>query len=293
MNAAGYTMGDTEKEELKEGKKDLSLLKEFIRFTLRELGIKGGGGKIVISRDTEKAREMRSMGLYSPQDDKIWIYTGNRNMADICRTVSHELVHLSQKQKGQALDGTTGSDTENEANSKAGQIMRKFAQINPMIFEAQTPQYKIYCDMDGVIVDFEGAYENLTGKNIRGNHVKGDADFWQPITDAGESFWTEMEWMKDGQELWNYIKPYNPYVLTAPSRDPQSREGKRAWAERLDNMKNIYFKAAAFKSEYATPNRILIDDRADTIERWNKNGGIGILHTSTANTIEQLKKLGL
>jgi hypothetical protein len=147
-------------------------------------------------------------------------------MADICRTVSHELVHLSQKQKGQPLDGTTGSDTENEANSKAGQIMRKFAQINPMIFEAQNPQYKIYCDMDGVIVDFEGAYENLTGKNIRGNHVKGDADFWQPITDAGESFWTEMEWMIDGKELWNYIKPYSPKLLSAPSRQESSRTGK-------------------------------------------------------------------
>ena len=61
--------------------------------------------------------------------------------------------------------------------------------------------------MDGVIVDFEGAYEKLTGKNIRGSHIKGDAAFWQPITDAGEAFWTEMEWMKDGKELWNYIKP--------------------------------------------------------------------------------------
>ena len=293
MNAAGYTMGDTEKEELKEGKKDLSLLKEFIRFTLRELGIEGGGGKIVISRDTEKAREMRSMGLYNPQDDKIWIYTGNRNMADICRTVSHELVHLSQKQKGQALDGTTGSDTENEANSKAGQIMRKFAQINPMIFEAQTPQYKIYCDMDGVIVDFEGAYENLTGKNIRGNHVKGDAAFWQPITDAGESFWTGMEWMKDGKELWNYIKPYSPKLLSAPSRQESSRTGKQKWVEQNIPGTILLLKSAEYKQFYASPKSILIDDRADNIQRWKAAGGVGILHTSAADTIQQLKELGL
>jgi cytidyltransferase-like protein len=96
MNAAGYTM--PEKDELKEGQENLELLKKFISFTLRELGIEGGGGKIVISKDPEKAREMKSLWLYSPQDDKIWVYTGNRNMADICRTVSHELVHLSQKQ---------------------------------------------------------------------------------------------------------------------------------------------------------------------------------------------------
>ncbi len=293
MDAAGYTMGDTEKEELTEGKKDLALLKEFIKFTLRELGIEGGGGKIVISRDTEKAREMKSMGLYSPQDDKIWIYTGNRNMADICRTVSHELVHLSQKQKGQPLDGTTGSDTENEANSKAGQIMRKFAQINPMIFEAQNSQYKIYCDMDGVIVDFEGAYENLTGKNIRGNHVKGDADFWQPITDAGELFWTEIEWMVDGKELWNYIKPYSPKLLSAPSRQESSRTGKQKWVEQNIPGTILLLKSAEYKQFYASPKSILIDDRADNIQRWKAAGGIGVLHTSAANTIQQLKELGL
>ena len=293
MNAAGYEMG--EKEDLQEGKKNLEVLKEFIKFTLRELGIKGMGGKVVMSRDTDRAREMKSMGLYNPQDDKIWVYIGNRNTADICRTISHELVHLKQKQNGQSLDGTTGSDIENEANAKAGQIMRKFAQINPMIFEAQEnqPQYKIYCDMDGVIVDFEGGYEDLTGKNIRGNHVKGDAAFWQPISDAGEDFWINLEWMKDGKQLWDYIKPYNPKLLSAPSREQSSRTGKEKWvAEHLPNVP-LLLKAAEQKQLYASPKSILIDDRADNIKRWNEAGGIGIHHTSASNTIEQLKKLGL
>ena len=30
-----------------------------------------------------------------------------------------------------------------------------------------------------------------------------------------------------------------------------------------------------------------------TINEWNAKGGVGILHTSAANTINQLKKLGL
>jgi hypothetical protein len=286
-------MSDTEKEELKEGKVNLDLLKKFISFTIRELGIEGGGGKIVISGDTAKAREMKSMGLYSPQDDKIWVYTGNRNMADICRTVSHELVHLSQKQKGQNLDGTTGSDTENEANSKAGQIMRKFAQINPMIFESQTPQFKIYCDMDGVLVDFEKGYEELTGKNIRGNHVKGDSSFWQPIADAGESFWTGLTWMSDGMQLWEYIKQYNPKLLSAPSRDKSSRTGKEKWVEQNIPGTVLLLKSAELKQLYASPKSILIDDRADNIKRWNEAGGIGILHTSAIDTINKLKELSL
>ena len=82
-------------------------------------------------------------------------------------------------------------------------------------------------------------------------------------------------------------------MLTAPSLDPESRQGKREWVERLDGMKNIYFRNAASKSDFSGKNRILIDDREDTINNWNAAGGIGILHTSAANTIEQLKQLGL
>ena len=40
-------------------------------------------------------------------------------------------------------------------------------------------------------------------------------------------------------------------------------------------------------------NHILIDDLPNTIEEWNNKGGIGILHTSAATTIKELKKLGL
>lgn len=166
--------------------------------------------------------------------------------------------------------------------------------------QKETNKYRIFCDMDGVLVDFDKGYEDLTGLHTKHADVQDSNDFWNKFREGlkekniGEfEYWSRLDWMSDGKQLWNYIKQYNPYVLTAPSRDPQSREGKRAWAERLDNMKNIYFKAAAFKSEYAAPNRILIDDRADTIEKWRKNGGIGILHTSAQDTIEQLKKLGL
>ena len=47
------------------------------------------------------------------------------------------------------------------------------------------------------------------------------------------------------------------------------------------------------KYQYAAPNHILIDDRLVSIEPWVNAGGIGILHTSAVDTIEQLKELGL
>ena len=45
------------------------------------------------------------------------------------------------------------------------------------------------------------------------------------------------------------------------------------------------------KAAYAMKKNVLIDDRPKNIEAWENAGGIGILHTSAADTIEQLKKL--
>ena len=47
------------------------------------------------------------------------------------------------------------------------------------------------------------------------------------------------------------------------------------------------------KQNYSGTNKILIDDRPDNIEQWRSKGGIGILHTNTADTLKQLQNIGL
>jgi len=164
------------------------------------------------------------------------------------------------------------------------------------LYEAIKPKYVIFCDMDGVLVDFDKGYEELTGKSTHHANEQGKDEFWNlfniSLEEKGISeyeYWANLDWQPGGQELWNYIKPYRPYILTAPTLNPESREGKRDWVQRLDGMKNIYFRPAKFKSDFSGKNKILIDDREDTINRWNEAGGIGILHTSATNTIDQLK----
>ena len=153
--------------------------------------------------------------------------------------------------------------------------------------------YKIYCDMDGVLVDFEKGYRELTGTYSK-NHPDNKS-FWQPISDAGASFWANLDWMPDGEELWRYIKKYKPNILSAPSQDPSSRVGKEAWVKMnlKNNYNKLYLYSRANKKLFAGENRILIDDMQQTIDEWNAAGGIGIHHTSAANTIKELKKLGL
>ncbi len=147
--------------------------------------------------------------------------------------------------------------------------------------------------MDGVLVDFEKGYKELTGYYTK-SHTDSNT-FWEPIDAEGPSFWANLPWMPDGQELWRYIKKYKPNILSAPSQDPSSKIGKEAWLKmNLQNsFKKAYFYSRANKKLFAGPNRILIDDMKQTIDEWNAAGGIGIFHTSAADTISQLKKLGL
>jgi 5'(3')-deoxyribonucleotidase len=168
------------------------------------------------------------------------------------------------------------------------------------LYEAIKPKYLIFCDMDGVLVDFDKGYKEATGMSTQHANSQGKNEFWEILKRSLKEkelteydYWVNLPWMPDGQTLWNYIKQYSPYILTAPSRDPGSRQGKREWVERLDGMKNIYFRKAQSKPDFSGKNRILIDDRADTIEAWRSKGGIGIYHTSTPDTIKQLKDLGL
>ena len=158
--------------------------------------------------------------------------------------------------------------------------------------EQEKVNYKIYCDMDGVLVDFEGGYEKLTGIDLKGEFKKGD-DFWDPIKVAGVGFWAGLKWMPDGQKLWDYIKPLKPEILSAPSREESSRIGKAVWVKYKLPGTKLILRYAKQKQQLATPESILIDDRQINIDQWEAAGGIGILHTSADNTISQLKELGL
>ena len=179
-----------------------------------------------------------------------------------------------------------------EKKSKDPFGLNAYAMELARLREEET-QYTIYCDMDGVLVDFDRGYQELTGMTTQQADAMGGDTFWEPLTQAGAKWWITLNWMPDGKQLWSYIKKYTPILLSAPSKQESSRLGKRVWVKReLPDVKLI-LRPASQKQQYASPTSILIDDRQKNIDQWEAAGGIGILHTSTANTIEQLKQLGL
>ena len=170
-------------------------------------------------------------------------------------------------------------------------------QEEQWIFETKTKasNYVIYSDLDGVICDFDGRFEHFTGisaKTYREMH--GTMKFWNLIdNEIGAKYWAEMEWMKRGRELWSFISPYKPILLTTPSRNGVSRIGKRQWVEEnIQPSPKLLF--SFHKEEYAKPNAILIDDRASNLEAWEKAGGIAIecKYDNIEPVIKRLKELG-
>lgn len=164
----------------------------------------------------------------------------------------------------------------------------------------ESTEYKIYLDMDGVIVDFISAIHKLFKLTDFREWEKMGKEKYVDINKTGEKWWSEMNWLSDGKKLWNYLKDYDVTILSAGPKDkishPISVEGKRNWLNKNIGSSygsNAIITTAVEKQKHADKNHILIDDSPRNIKQWISKGGIGILHKNTSDTIKQLKKLGI
>jgi len=161
--------------------------------------------------------------------------------------------------------------------------------------ENKTTKYQIYSDMDGVLTDFDERFKKYSNgvSPAEYENTYGSSNFWELISEQGVRFWVGMPWIEDGKQYWDYIKQYNPILLSSPSTENESRLGKRLWVKNNLPGTKLILARAKNKQNYSDENKILIDDKLSNIKEWRSQGGIGILHTSANKTIEQLKKLGL
>jgi len=277
-----------------------------------------------IDGDTENAKEfLGKTAYYDPNTQTIVLYTEGRHPKDIVRSFSHEMVHHTQFLEDRLGDVQTTDTTEDdnldkieqEANLVGTMTFRNWTDsinekknkdpfgLNAYALELargleedlDKKEYIIYSDMDGVLVDFNERFKRFS-KGIPPTEYEqkfGKDKFWELVDGIGVRFWVGMDWMSDGEQLWDYIKSYNPTLLSSPSRADHSRIGKRIWRKRNLPSTKLVLAQARHKQNYANPNSILIDDRESNIDQWIKAGGIGILHTDTASTIDKLKELGL
>ena len=137
------------------------------------------------------------------------------------------------------------------------------------------PSKIIFCDLDGVLADFEQGVVNRFKK--RPDQLK-PAVMWGVINKSS-SFFETLPWMPKGRELWEQIKQYDPIILTGIPRSQSAAEQKRKWCAReLGPDIHVITCATKDKPDFCITNAFLMDDRTDNLYAWNSKGGKFLLY---------------
>jgi hypothetical protein len=87
--------------------------------------------------DAERTPDITTTAYYD-LSGLVKVYVKDRSSMDVCRSICHELVHHLQNIEGRLNnpmeDGADGSPIENEANAKAGEILRKWGKLHPELY---------------------------------------------------------------------------------------------------------------------------------------------------------------
>lgn len=129
----------------------------------------------------------------------------------------------------------------------------------------------VFCDLDGVLVDFESGVERLTG---RLPDEQPASRLWIHINRAPHFFET-LEWLPAGRHLWDAMISLGiePIILTGSTSEKNSIQ-KRKWCR--DNLgENIQVICCKTKDKplYCIERSILIDDRDKIKTEWENNHG--------------------
>lgn len=156
---------------------------------------------IVPQRSKAFTKQEKSFGGYSPSEKKIYVSVANRNLADVLRSLAHELIHAKQDEEGRlnVKSGKTGSDEENEANSGAGSMMRVYGRENPYIYE------ELFLEENQIVADEKDEI-------IRASKEEG-IDF-EKLMDAFED--AELVTLNDA--LWSQLENSDSYDIVGPNQ---------------------------------------------------------------------------
>ncbi|MBR1797628.1 MAG: hypothetical protein IJ757_06440 [Clostridiales bacterium] len=157
---------------------------------------------------------------------------------------------------------------------------------------------KVYIDMDGVLVDFEGGVEKLLGIVPPGGKRPEEEDrlMWKRMK-TYEHFYDRLEPMPGAIDMFNRLYERfgdNLEVLTGIPKPERgiltAAEDKTNWVHRVLS-KEIKVNPVRRRDKYLFckgKEYILIDDLKDNIEAWEKAGGTGILHISPDDTMKKI-----
>ena len=121
----------------------IKLAGEFINFCADNLGIDGDYNIYIVSNREDHG--ITTTALYEVGNNCCKVYAKNRHFADVLKSIAHEMTHMMQDQQGM-INGPiqdAGGFHEDQANAKAGEIIKLFAKSLPergKIYEVKKPK---------------------------------------------------------------------------------------------------------------------------------------------------------
>lgn len=166
----------------------------------------------------------------------------------------------------------------------------------------------VFCDLDGVLADFDRGVREATG---RAPEEQPLAKMWQRILTRG-GFFQGLHWTSGGERLWKDIVSVTsaaanptaagssalcglPAILSGiPFRHKKmvSRE-KTSWCREMMGAlqpASIVTCLSADKGNHSGPGKILIDDNPGHRRTWTSHGGTFIHHVSPERTLFELRR---
>jgi hypothetical protein len=149
--------------------------------------------------------------------------------------------------------------------------------------------FNIYCDLDGVLADFDKGVFKLF--NRRADEISPKI-LWSKLA-SEKNFFNSLPWTEDGKFLWNHISMLNPIILTGCPRGDWAKSQKYEWCSReLGVDVQVITCSSREKAQFCVPvGSILIDDRKISEESWIAAGGNFILHRSATETLDRLREV--
>lgn len=141
----------------------------------------------------------------------------------------------------------TGDESSSTSSfSKKTKARRSESKVEEVVKSKspKTPKYSVFCDLDGVLVDFEHGVMKLFNNRYKSVDVIPPNILWSRISSC-KDFFSTLPWTKDGLELWQVLLFHfqeNPsmfsrlHILTGCPRNQSSRFQKFDWCQRHLNL---------------------------------------------------------
>lgn len=152
---------------------------------------------------------------------------------------------------------------------------------------AAQPEFEIFCDMDGVLSDFD-SHAKAQGKFNEKGQPK-----WEELD---ETWWKTMPAFKAAHAFYGGLRKLGrTRLLSAPILNVGCFRGKAEWVKNFRGSRfgllDLILARAEDKNLLARPHHILVDDRQKNIDQWIAAGGIGILHKGDyADTLKRIEE---